>query len=62
VSIPREVIAWSCLARVVSASLKMNGSRGSGGRAKSSLSNYRLKLPARGTSGADERPRTRAAA
>jgi hypothetical protein len=53
VSIPREVIAWSCWGRVVSASLEKNGLRGYAGPAQSSLSNYRLKLAARGRPVAD---------
>jgi hypothetical protein len=62
VSIPREVIAWSCRGRVVSALLENSGLRGYAGRAQSSLSNYRLKLAARGRSVAESQRRTRAAA
>ena len=43
-------------------SLAVNGSRDGVGVAQGSLSNYRLKLPARGRPSADARLRTRAAA
>jgi len=48
--------------RVVSSSLLMKGSPIAAGAAQGSLSNNRLKLPARGRSGAESLRRTRTAA
>ena len=62
VSILQEVSVRSGWGRVVSSSLRVKGSQMGEGPAQGSLSNYRLKLAARGRLGADARLRTRAAA
>ncbi len=61
-SIQHKVNARSGRHRVVSSSFSVTGSRVTAGAAKGSLSNYRLKLTARGRSVADSLQRTRAAA
>ncbi len=62
VSLQREVIARSRTDGVVSSYFAQRWSRGGAGPAQSSLSNYRLKLTARGRPGASARLRSRAAA
>ena len=62
VKILPKVSARNWLGRVVSSSLLMKGSRVALGAAQGSLSNYRLKLTARGRPGAESLQRTRAAA
>ena len=62
VSILHEVSARSGWDRVVSSSIEKKGLRGCAGPAQGSLSNYRLKLTARGRPTAESRLRTRAAA
>ncbi len=62
VSVLQEVSVRSGWVRVVSSSLLMNGSRAGSRLAQGSLSNYRLKLTARGRVGAGSCARSRAAA
>ena len=61
VSNQHKVKAGRGLGRVVSSSLLVGGSAMAPGSAQNSLSNNRLKLPARGRSGAESLRRTRAA-
>ena len=62
VNIPREVSAGSGSGRVASSSLMIVGPAVASGAAQGSLSNYRLKLTARGRPGANALRRARAAA